>query len=223
MEIATLILIICAGLYYFLVLNPKNIGKRGKDSNSSNEFVNIRDINEDFLYTLDGYIMKYIRIYPISLELLSDREKEVLTLGISNELSQLDNLDFKFIAVSRPVDISPIIDEHQKKLTESVDKYQRELLRKEIMELSVYATSGEVVERQFFFCLWDTEKRKREFSERVEKFAKAFTSNRIKVEILDKRGMIRFANMVNHPQYVHLEEINPENVVTTLIQHRRVS
>lgn len=220
MQYLTLFLLIIAGAYYFFVL-AKDKPKKEKEAigeQSANAFINIKDIGEKILYTLGGYVVVYIRVYPIAVDLYSEREKEILTRNITLALSAIGNLEFKFVAVSRPVDIAPLIREHQEMLSESKNKFQREILRKEIMELSRYATSGEVVERQFYFSLWDTEKRKEDLMERAAKFSKAFSDNKIKVEILKKKDMIRLGNMVNHPRYVHLEEVsNIEATIPVLI------
>ena len=58
------------------------------------------------------------------------------------------------MAVSRPVDISPLIADMQSMLKDAGDK-QKELLRQEILQMSGYALSGEIVERQFYISLWE--------------------------------------------------------------------
>ena len=62
---------------------------------------------------------------------------------------------FQLLAVSRPVDISPILSELSDTLTGTADMKQKELLKQEILEMSGFALSGEVVERQFFIKIWD--------------------------------------------------------------------
>lgn len=58
------------------------------------------------------------------------------------------------MAVSRPVDISPLIADMQSMLREAGEK-QKELLRQEILQMSGYALSGEIVERQFYISIWE--------------------------------------------------------------------
>ena len=43
---------------------------------TANEFINIKDIKGRILYTIDNHIFSYIRLWPISVDLLSDNEKE---------------------------------------------------------------------------------------------------------------------------------------------------
>mgnify|MGYP002796345518 CR=1 FL=1 len=62
---------------------------------------------------------------------------------------------FQLLAVSRPVDISPLLSELSATLTSSSDVKQKELLKQEIVEMGAFALSGEVVERQFYIKIWD--------------------------------------------------------------------
>ena len=38
---------------------------------TANEFVNVKDIKGNFLYTKDDYIFGYVRLYQFNLDLLS--------------------------------------------------------------------------------------------------------------------------------------------------------
>ena len=132
-----------AGVYYFFFLRENKKKKTVAREETAGEFINVQDIVGTTLYTLDGCLMKYIRVFPIAMELFSDREQEILTQVLTSTLSGIPGLTFKFLAVSRPIDLSPVIGEHQEILSTSTNPHQRELLRKEIMELSAYALSGE--------------------------------------------------------------------------------
>ena len=41
-----------------------------------NEFLNIKEIKNNYLYTLDGQVIVFIKINPINIELLSNEEME---------------------------------------------------------------------------------------------------------------------------------------------------
>lgn len=101
------------------------------------QFINIKDINEKYLYTNEGNIMKFLIIDSISIDLYSKSEKETLIKPLTAELSEVQ-YPFKFIAVLRPVDISPIISNMQEMIKFSNDS-QKELLKKEIIEINNFA------------------------------------------------------------------------------------
>jgi len=109
MPITMIALCLLGGVGYFL-FSKINFNTK-QEENTAQDFINIVDIKDNFLYTRDGYIMSYFRIQPISIELLSEREKESLCNMLTAELSSI-NEPFKFIAISRPVNISGLLEEY---------------------------------------------------------------------------------------------------------------
>ncbi len=107
---------------------------------TAQQFINVKDIRDRFLYTRDGQIFMYLRVYSISTDRYSDSEKDTLIKTLTAELSDVQ-YPFMFMAVSRPIDISPIIHEMTSMLGEAEEK-QKELLRQEILQMSGYALSG---------------------------------------------------------------------------------
>ena len=57
------------------VINIKIFSK--ENTQSLNDFLNIKDIKNNYLYTLDGQVILFIKVFPINIELLSDDELEV--------------------------------------------------------------------------------------------------------------------------------------------------
>lgn len=54
---------------------------------TAQEFTNVLNIQNNYLYTRDGYVIGYIKILPVSVGLLSQREKETLVKQLTAELS----------------------------------------------------------------------------------------------------------------------------------------
>ena len=117
------------------------------------QFINVKDIRDKYLYTRGGMVFIYLRIHAISIDLYSKSEKNVLIKTLTAELSDIQ-YQFKFMALSRPVDISPLITEMSEMLKEAEDK-RKELLRQEILQMGGFALSGEIVERQFLYRMWE--------------------------------------------------------------------
>ena len=53
----------------------KLFGSKEKEK-TCNEEINVKDIRNNFLYTNDNKVMCYIKIHPLNLYLLSNKEKE---------------------------------------------------------------------------------------------------------------------------------------------------
>ena len=120
---------------------------------TAQQFINVKDIRDKYLYTRDGMVFVYLRIQAISIDLYSRAEKNALIKTLTAELSDIQ-YPFKFMALSRPVDISPLITEMGEMLKEAEDK-RKELLRQEILQMGGFALSGEIVERQFYIAIWE--------------------------------------------------------------------
>jgi len=181
-----------SGAYFFFKQSEKN---KYKDTQlpevTASEFTNVRDICGNFLYTLDGQILCYLKVTPVSIDLYSKSEKKGMIRTLTADLSAM-NFPFKFIAVSRPVDISPLLSELNSLLM-SPDNVQRELLKREMVEMANFAMSGEVIQRQFYIVLWDKDidGAERELLQRAKQFAENFNGSRIPCEIIGQQEIVR--------------------------------
>ena len=205
-------------LYINNSTNKKYKDEQDFDRETAQEFINIKDINDKYLYTNEGNIMMYLRIDSISIDLYSKSEKEVLMKSLTAELSEIQ-YPFKFIAVSRPVDISPIISNMQEMIKFSNDS-QKELLKKEIIEMNNFAMSGDIVERQFYLVIWQKyqEGIEKEMYRKAMLLSEKFTINNIGCEILNQREIMRFINLINNPYYAHLEDTDYEKNIPIITE-----
>lgn len=151
---------------------------------TAQQFVNVRDVRGPILYTRDGHLMCYIRIQPVSVDLLSEREKVAYVRAMTAEISG-ERKPFRLLSISRPVDINRRIAELMELRAESHDLVQKDLLKEEIMQLSGFATGGEVIERQFFFILWEARRAdaEAELLKRAQEFIGRLKAGRIDGEL----------------------------------------
>lgn len=206
----------------FLLLYIKHSNKNKKRNEeietikTAQEFINVKDIKDKYLYTNDNMIMMFIRIHSVSIDLYSKTEKNTLIKTLTAELSDIQ-YPFKFIALSRPVDISSLISDMSEMLKYSDDK-RKELLRQEISEMSGYALSGEIVERQFFISVWYKfeDGIEREIHKRASLLCEKFVNSSIVCEILTEKEIVRLLNLINNPSYTHLEDSNFEASIPIL-------
>ena len=216
MLLPIIMIYVCAllggGAFLFLKLSDKKRASRNRDRDeaariTANEFVNVKDIRGKFLYTRDGLALCYLKILPISIDLFSKNEKRQIVRQLTANMSSVQ-YPFQLLAVSRPVDISPLLSELSQTLTASSDIKQKELLKQEIVEMGTFALSGEVVERQFYIKLWDraAEGAERDLLTRLKYLSGYFEDCGIQTEALEQQDIVRLCNLVNNPSYVHLED-----------------
>ncbi|MBM7562498.1 hypothetical protein [Fusibacter tunisiensis] len=206
-----IMIVLCAiagAVAFFFMKRPiqSKTNQISEKQKTAQEFVNVKDIHDNFLYTRDGQIIAYIKIHPISIDLFSDSEKEQISKVLTAELSSVQK-PFKFLAVSRPVDITPLVNEYQSLLSETTDQKQKELLRNEIMEISNFATSGEVIERNFFIMMWSPYRQgvEPELIKECKEMIQKFESVNISSDIIKEQEIVRLCNLINNPAYIYYE------------------
>ena len=143
-----------------------------------------------------------MRIHAISIDLYSTSEKNTLIRTLTAELSDIQR-PFKFLAVSRPVDISPVIQEMTELLPEAGEK-QKELLKQEIVQMSGYALSGDIVERQFYLMIWEKQAEgcEADLQKTAALLCEKFSAGGVLCDILPEKGVLYgFLNLVHNPAY----------------------
>ena len=76
------------------VKKKKKLTQEEQKLETANEFLNVKDIQGNFLYTKDNKIFAYLQIQSISLDLLSEREKKIKikNLTLLNSFPSVDQL-----------------------------------------------------------------------------------------------------------------------------------
>lgn len=186
-------------------------------NHSTQDFTNTLDIDRGFLYTKDGLIIRYVRILPISVGLLSDREKKTIIKQLAAELSN-EKAPFHFLAISRPVDVQPLLEQDMELKAQTDNPIQKELLQKEMETISDFSFGEQVVEKQFYFYLTgrDGEDAEQELKKRMQDFAEHFEAVGIKTEILKDDEIIRLCNLVNNPAVVTVEDEDYDSSIPIL-------
>lgn len=184
---------------------------------TAQDFINVKDIRGSILYGKDNTIFAYIKLAPISLDLLSENEKKTIMRRLTAELST-ETRPFKFIGISRAIDISRLLHDLQDTYAQSEDMKQRHLLLEQVKYISDFATTGEVVERQFYIIIWSGIKddAEQELLKRALELAQKFDSCGIQAEVADQNMIVQLCNLYANPSYGHLEDSNIEPTVPIL-------
>lgn len=200
------------------IKKPKKI-KLSKREETAQRIVNVKDIRDKFLYTMDGKIISYIQISPIDTNLFSKREKISITRILTSELTSERKI-LKLIAVPRPIDISSLLLEYQTILSETSNQKQKELLRQEMLSISSFALSGEVVERQIYIMLWEDYEDgiERDLIKRTMDMVGKFEASGIRAAVMNESKIVRLCNLINNPAYANVESTSYESTMPFLIQ-----
>lgn len=173
---------------------------------TANDFVNIKDIKGSLLYTMDNHIFSYIRLQPISVDLLSDNEKRILINTLTAELSS-ETKPFQFFAISQVVDMSKLKNSLYDVLNDTSDNIRRRLINEEINQIASFSLSGEIIERQFFMIIWEKciDDNELMLKRRASELAYKFQSCGVSAYVLNQNQIYHLVKLFAHPQSGHLD------------------
>lgn len=197
------------------IFNKKTYSKQ-KDK-SCNDEINIKDVRNNFLYTKDDKIMLYIKIQPLNIDLLSDKEQEQIIKTLAGELSS-EIKEMKFFSISRPVDVGDLVEDLRKIQNDSLDQVQKTLLNKHINETIKLTFTGDAVERQNFLLIWQniSEYAEKDLLKRAMDLVNKFLSCNIKSEILEEQYIIQLCSGFTNMNFAFKEDSNYEDFMPSV-------
>ena len=163
---------------------------------TANEFTGVKDIRGCFLYRTDGYIMSYLRVYFLNLDLLSEADRhaktEVLTRSFVSEKK-----NFVYEAYPREIDLDKYKNELKDRYKEELNHIgKRHILTIMLNEAIELASNGENFEHVHFIKLWTSPGRNRldsekELKDRLSDFQKRYAAVGVRTEILGEQEIIK--------------------------------
>lgn len=171
----------------------------------ANDIVNVRDIDENFLYTReDGYLIGYLRIGNLNIELLSTEELEIKTQRLAMSFEG-DRKNFDYFTLPSQVNLDPNKDFLKRIHQETEDIGRRKGINLMLQEMTRLSTSGENFEHQHFIKLWckigtNIKDTQNELRVRLNEFKERYVQAGIPCEILKDREIIKMCNLFSNPQ-----------------------
>lgn len=180
-----------------------------------NEFLNIKNIDENYLYTLDNQVILFIKIYPINTELFSEEELESKMDSMSVEFSN-EQYPYSIFVIPRKVDITDYIKE-QEKLKKSIqDETSIRIVEKRIIATHEMVADKNIIENEFYLCIWDnvSDNVEEKLIKRANTWKKRFKNCGFETIILEKTQIILLAKSFTIPEFARKEDTNyADNIV----------
>lgn len=227
MIIPIVIIALCiAAIYFMSAAEKKNKNTTNDNAGqlvSAQDFINVRDIVDHVLYTRDNYCISFVRIQPPMSSLWSKSEKRMKTNSLVAELSK-DREPWTLTAVSRPMDVSQLINQYRQLRDETDNPTRKTLLKMEMNELQKRVVGGEAIERQFYIKLWcpSIEGAELDLLERARRMISAYESVGVTGEILKKPDIIRFCNLIHNPTYINVDDVNADMSVPIILDMEEI-
>lgn len=181
--------------------------KKKERIKTCNEEINILDIRNNVIYTRDEYLIMALKINSINMQLFSKRELNQKIKEITTELTS-DLKELKFFSISRPVDVTGLVDKLREILNNSESQKQKNLLKQNIKETVRLTVTGDVVERQNFITIFDknSDIAEKELQKRAMDLVNKFGNCGIKVEILNEPELIQLCNSTLNINFAFRED-----------------
>lgn len=170
---------------------------------TANEFVNVSDIRDIFLYTNDGYIFCYLRIYPFNLDLLSYQERQALTARIAAEFDG-DRKNFVYESFPRELDLDSYKNYLKQRRSECLEYIGRKnIIDCMLQQAADLSSSHENYEHQHFYKIWEQAGTNKaavmaELKERIFNLYRIYDSAQIKCEVMQEREIIKLCNLYSN-------------------------
>ena len=173
---------------------------------SLNEFLNIKDIKRNYLYTLDNQIVVFIKVNPINIELLSDSELERKMDSEAIEFSN-EQYPYKIMVIPRAVDISEHIREQEQLKKSLDDDVCIEIINNRIIATMEIVENKNIIENEFYIMLYDNyrDNIEHELNKRVNSWINRLNNCELKCEVLEERDIILLMKSFTIPEFARKE------------------
>ena len=189
-----------------------------KNKNKSlNEFLNIKNIDENFLYTLDNKVITFIKVYPINTELFSEEELENKMDSMSVEFSN-EQYAYSIFVIPRKVDISDYVKEQEELKKNIQDEISIKIVEKRIIATHELVADKNIIENEFYLYIWeeDSDNVKEKILKRANNWRKRFKDCGFETEILEKTQIILLAKSFTIPEFARKESVDYDDSIVRI-------
>lgn len=189
-----------------------------KNKNKSlNEFLNIKNIDENFLYTLDNKVITFIKVYPINTELFSEEELENKMDSMSVEFSN-EQYAYSIFVIPRKVDISEYVKEQEELKKNIQDEISIKIVEKRIIATHELVADKNIIENEFYLYIWeeDSDNVKEKILKRANSWRKRFKDCGFETEILEKTQIILLAKSFTIPEFARKESVDYDDSIVRI-------
>lgn len=189
-----------------------------KNKNKSlNEFLNIKNIDENFLYTLDNKVITFIKVYPINTELFSEEELENKMDSMSVEFSN-EQYPYSIFVIPRQADITEYVKEQEELKKNIQDEISIKIVEKRIIATHELVADKNIIESEFYLYIWeeDLDNVKEKILKRANNWRKRFKDCGFETEILEKTQIILLAKSFTIPEFARKESVDYDDSIVRI-------
>lgn len=181
-----------------------------------NEFLNIKNIKDTYLYTIDGHVMLFIKIFPVNTDLFSEEELINKMDSMSIEFCNEQN-PYTIFVIPRKVDIADFINEQQELKKSLQDDVSIQIVEKRIIFTHELVADKNIIENEFYLCIWcrEGENAEENLIKRANNWKQRFKNCDFDTEVLTKTELILMIKSFTIPEFARKEDTDySDNIVT---------
>jgi len=173
---------------------------------SANRFLNIKDIQNNFLYTIDGKVLAYLKIHTKNCKLMSKEEQDaharMLTRNFASELKP-----FKLYYTNRPINLQQNQDYQAYLMEKEKNATKFNLQEKRSRSFGNLSVTGKALETEIYLIIWDKDGEyvEQELMKRLNDLKMKFTNCGYRTEILEEKMIIQLVNSYTNPDVAYIE------------------
>lgn len=172
-------------------------GNSSSIQDTTQDFVNIKNIYDDRIVNKDGMAMMMIALEAIPRELLSEKEQTMQATKIISELNS-ETLPYRLIKVQGAVDISNITNVLLAMKHECSEKRQL-LINEEVAYLDKLATENSSLTPQFYITVWDKENNVEQLRRRIKEMEEKYKKAGVNAHVLELREIVYLLTLYTDP------------------------
>jgi len=185
---------------------------------STNEFLNIKDIREKFLYTRDDKVYCYIKVENKNCKLLSDFELENMIIRMASEFStELKPLFFYF--TNRPANTNLLIDDLTRIYEKTSNYKKKEVILNNINETYKITSQGEALEKQSYIGIYElitNDYCEDDLLKRSQELITKLYNQKFNGSVLEEKEIIQMCNSYINSQVSYIEDTSYLNTIPLL-------
>ncbi len=190
---------------------------KNEGNQNLNQFLNIKDIKKNYLYTLDDQVILFIKVNPINIELLSDEELEQKMDMQAIEFST-EQYPYKIIVIPRAVDISDHIREQEELKKKLKDDICIKIINNRIITTSELVENKNIIENEFYIMVFDKTKEniENELNKRANNWVGRLKNSGYSSKILEERDIVLLVKSFTIPEFARVEGTDYEDKIVQI-------
>jgi hypothetical protein len=159
-------------------LYRKGKPKETKETNYSQEWIEIVDIKDGFVCLKDKSLIKLIEVTPISLNLLTEKEIESRVNKFARSLNTI-NFEFQEMTTYKNVDVGVFLKNIRSSIKKEESDVKKKILREKLKYVTDISLIDEYRENVYFIAIRKNDSSNKsvaQLKEDVQKLKKAFSS-----------------------------------------------